>query len=32
PIGRVQGIRIVENPLRQLFGYCTVIVESAGEA
>lgn len=30
PIGRVQGIRIVENPLRQLFGYCTVIVESAG--
>ena len=30
PINRVQGIRIVENPLRQLFGYCTVIVESAG--
>ena len=30
PIGRVQGVRIVENPLRQLFGYCTVIVESAG--
>ena len=30
PIGRVQGIRIVENPLRQLFGYCSVIVESAG--
>jgi len=30
PIGRVQGIRIVENPIRQLFGYCTVIVESAG--
>lgn len=30
PLGRVQGIRIVENPLRQLFGYCTVIVESAG--
>jgi putative membrane protein len=30
PIGRVQGVRIIENPLRQLFGYCTVIVESAG--
>lgn len=30
PLSRVQGIRIVENPLRQLFGYCTVIVESAG--
>ncbi|MFX3674894.1 MAG: PH domain-containing protein [Paenisporosarcina sp.] len=30
PIARVQGIRIVENPLRQLFGYCTVFVESAG--
>lgn len=30
PISRVQGIRIVENPLRQLFGYCTVFVESAG--
>ena len=30
PLGRVQGVRIVENPLRQLFGYCTVIVESAG--
>ncbi len=30
PLGRVQGIQIVENPLRQLFGYCTVTVESAG--
>lgn len=30
PIARVQGIRIVENPLRQIFGYCTVFVESAG--
>ena len=30
PMARVQGIRIVENPLRQLFGYCTVFVESAG--
>jgi putative membrane protein len=30
PLGRVQGIQIVENPLRQLFGYCSVTVESAG--
>ncbi len=30
PIARVQGVRIVENPIRQFFGYCTVIVESAG--
>ncbi|WP_313891884.1 PH domain-containing protein [Psychrobacillus sp.] len=30
PLSRVQGIRIVENPLRQLFGYATVIVDSAG--
>ncbi|WP_026023046.1 PH domain-containing protein [Paenisporosarcina sp. TG20] len=30
PISRVQGIRIIESPFRQMFGYCTVIVESAG--
>ena len=30
PLGRVQGIQIIENPLRQLFGYCSVTVESAG--
>lgn len=30
PLNRVQAIRIVENPLRQLFGYKTVILESAG--
>ncbi len=30
PLNRVQGIRIVENPLRQLFGYCTVQIENAG--
>lgn len=29
PLNRVQAIKIVENPLRQLFGYGTVIVESA---
>lgn len=30
PLNRIQAIRIVENPLRQLFGFATVIVESAG--
>lgn len=30
PMHRVQGIRIIENPLRQLFGYCRVVIESAG--
>ncbi|MBK3494513.1 PH domain-containing protein [Viridibacillus sp. YIM B01967] len=30
PLNRIQGIKIVENPLRQMFGYATVTVESAG--
>jgi putative membrane protein len=30
PLNRVQGIRIVENPVRQLLGYCTVVIENAG--
>ncbi|QHE63622.1 PH domain-containing protein [Rossellomorea vietnamensis] len=30
PLNRVQGIRIVENPIRQLIGYCTVQIENAG--
>lgn len=30
PLKRVQAIKIVENPFRQLFGYSTVSVESAG--
>ncbi len=30
PLSRIQGIRIAENPLRQLTGYATVIVDSAG--
>lgn len=30
PLNRIQAIRIVENPLRQLTGFATVIVESAG--
>lgn len=30
PLNRVQAIRIIENPFRQLFGLSTVVVESAG--
>lgn len=30
PLQRVQAIKIVENPIRQLLGLCTVAVESAG--
>ena len=30
PLNRIQGVRIVENPLRQLTGFATVFVESAG--
>lgn len=30
PLKRVQGIKITQNPLRELFGYATVVVESAG--
>jgi putative membrane protein len=30
PLNRVQGIRVVENPVRQLLGYCTVVIENAG--
>lgn len=30
PLKRVQGIKISQNPLRQMFGYATVVVESAG--
>lgn len=29
-MNRIQGIRIIENPIRQLFGYCRVIIDSAG--
>jgi len=29
PLNRIQAIRIVENPVRQLFGFATVVVESA---
>ncbi len=30
PFKRVQGIKMTQNPLRQLFGYMAVTVESAG--
>lgn len=30
PLKRVQGIKVSQNPLRELFGYATVMVESAG--
>jgi putative membrane protein len=30
PLSRIQGLRVVENPLRQLIGYASVIVDSAG--
>ena len=30
PLTRIQGIRLVENPIRQLTGYATVTVDSAG--
>ncbi|GGG24963.1 UPF0699 transmembrane protein YdbT [Lysinibacillus alkalisoli] len=30
PLNRVQAIKIVENPFRQMFGYATVHLESAG--
>lgn len=30
PLHRIQAVRITENPIRQLFGYVTVYIESAG--
>ncbi len=30
PLNRVQSVRIVENPFRQLFGYAAVVIDSAG--
>jgi len=30
PLKRVQSVRIIENPFRQLFGYATVVIENAG--
>lgn len=32
PLKRIQSISIVENPLRKLFGYATVVIHSAGGA
>ena len=30
PLNRVQSVRVVENPFRQLFGYASVIIDNAG--
>ncbi|RNF38589.1 PH domain-containing protein [Planococcus salinus] len=30
PFKRIQGVQVSQNPLRELFGYATVTVESAG--
>lgn len=30
PLNRIQSVRIIENPLRQLFGYATVVIDNAG--
>ncbi len=30
PLKRVQSVRIIENPFRQLFGYASVAIDSAG--
>ncbi|WP_391204817.1 PH domain-containing protein [Psychrobacillus sp. L4] len=30
PLSRIQGVRVVENPFRQLIGYASIIVDSAG--
>lgn len=30
PMHRIQGIQLVENPFRQLFGYATIVLDSAG--
>ncbi|MFB9218396.1 PH domain-containing protein [Kurthia sibirica] len=30
PMNRIQGITIIENPIRQIFGYCRVVLISAG--
>lgn len=30
PLNRVQSVRVIQNPLKQLFGYATVVIDSAG--
>ncbi|WP_246231619.1 PH domain-containing protein [Sporosarcina jiandibaonis] len=30
PLNRVQSVRIIENPFRQLFGYANVVIDNAG--
>lgn len=30
PLNRVQSVRIIENPFRQIFGYASVVIDNAG--
>lgn len=30
PLNRVQSVRVIENPLRKLFGYAVVVIDNAG--
>lgn len=30
PLNRVQSVRMIENPVKQLFGYVTVVIDNAG--
>lgn len=30
PLNRVQSVRVIENPFRQLFGYANVVIDNAG--
>nr|WP_232337072.1 PH domain-containing protein [Lysinibacillus timonensis] len=32
PYNRIQAIKVIENPIRQMFGFASVVVESAGGA
>ena len=32
PVEKIQAIKIIENPVRQLFGYATVTIENAGSS
>lgn len=30
PLNRVQSVRVIENPIRKLFGYAVVVIDNAG--
>jgi len=30
PLARIQAVRLIESPIRQMFGYASVVVDSAG--